>query len=187
MCPRITRARSRGPLKNSLLVHRGCTQRIPPEERTGERISGGRDEKALCKCEIPKTDRLTRSRISRIWRVFEINQIGSLVRVFRARKIYRFVFPRNISLPVLFQGFALLPDEKLENHLLVEVEESRWLPEDRRLINSCGTDACRCLSNWNEANAFYGEGWGILMRASFWRRRKPKLACEKYQCDTRAL
>lgn len=32
----------------------------------GKDFRGGRDEKALCKCEIPKTDRLTRSRISRI-------------------------------------------------------------------------------------------------------------------------
>lgn len=49
---------------------------------------------------------------------------------------------RNISLPVLFQGFALLPDEKLESHPRGR-EESRCL--HRRLINSCGTDASRCM------------------------------------------
>lgn len=76
------------------------------------------------------------------------------------KKIYRIIRCsfRNISLPVLFQGFALLPDEKLESHPRGR-EESRCL--HRRLINSCGTDASRCMPvplEWNEANAFYGGG-----------------------------
>lgn len=45
MCPRITRARSRGPLKNSLLVQRGCTQRIPPEEKETCRGKGFEGER----------------------------------------------------------------------------------------------------------------------------------------------
>lgn len=178
MCPHITRARSRGPLKNSLLVQRGCTQRIPPEEKEtcrgkgfeGEREGGKKRHYANARFRNARAehgrDRLTRlSRISRIWRDW-------LIRAARTPSWYTRLWAKKIiGSPVARFRFVLkYISIRFVSRIRVTSrreagESSSWKGGIARLINSCGTmrrDAC--LSDWNEANAFYGGGWGILIR-----------------------
>lgn len=158
MCPRITRARSRGPLKNSLLVQRDCTQRIPPEEKEtcrgkgfeGEREGGKKRHYANARFRNARAehgrDRLTRlSRISRIWRDWLIRaaRTPSWYTRLWAKKIYRIArcsFPFRIEIylyPFRFKDSRYFQTRSWR----VILVEGRNCPIDKFVWN----DASRCM------------------------------------------